>query len=308
MADLIRVAELCAGYGGLLLSLREAGWPVGLAWYAENDPDAARAMAHHHPDAPNLGDITTTDWGAAGPVGIIAAGWPCQPFSNAGRRKGWSDDRAIWPAIRDALRVLRPRLFLGENVPAHLARGWGRVVRELAAVGYVGSWMCLRASDIGAAHQRDRLFVAAYPADADCGTVGRNLSPSEHATIRPSLETIAFLPTPRASDGAKGGPNQRGSSGDLGLAAAVQPGRWGRYEAAIIRWEGILGRPAPDPTELGMRGAPRLSPRFVEWLMGLPDGHATDVLARSAALRVLGNGVVPSQGAAAFRALAQVTS
>jgi DNA (cytosine-5)-methyltransferase 1 len=79
---------------------------------------------------------------------------------------------------------------------------------------------------------------------------------------------------------------------------------WGPYEPAICRWETILGRPAPDPTETGTRGQPRLSARFVEWMMGLPAGWVTDLpLTRAAQIRLLGNGVVPQQAIAAFCAL-----
>lgn len=80
---------------------------------------------------------------------------------------------------------------------------------------------------------------------------------------------------------------------------------WGQYGAAIARWEAVLGRPAPSPTEPGRDGKPRLSPRFVEWMLGLPDGWVTDVpcLTRNAKLTALGNGVVVQQGAAALRML-----
>jgi DNA (cytosine-5)-methyltransferase 1 len=147
-----------------------------------------------------------------------------------------------------------------------------------------------------------------------------------------------LLPTPRATDGTKGGPNQRGSSGDLMLPSAVQKmlptpavadvqggrkGRsgdrsdelllnglaasqdWREYEAAIRRQEHAFGRPAPLPTEPGKNGQPRLSPLFVEWLMGLPAGHVTDPaigISRNDQLKALGNGVVPQQAAAATRA------
>ncbi len=81
-------------------------------------------------------------------------------------------------------------------------------------------------------------------------------------------------------------------------------GSWGAYAPAIARWEHVLGRPAPLPTEPGRNG-PRLSPRFVEWLMGLDAGHVTDVpgLSRNAQLKALGNGVVPQQAALALRNL-----
>ena len=146
---------------------------------------------------------------------------------------------------------------------------------------------------------------------------------------------VDLLPTPRATDGTKGGPNQRGSSGDLMLPSAVNllptprtqnnenrqsegyggkdgnfhglitgQSSWGDYAPAIARWEHATGRTAPAPTEPGKNGNPRLSPAFVEWLMGLPAGHVTDPaigLTRNEQLKALGNGVVPQQAAAATR-------
>jgi DNA (cytosine-5)-methyltransferase 1 len=80
---------------------------------------------------------------------------------------------------------------------------------------------------------------------------------------------------------------------------------WGPYTAAIRRWQTVLGRPAPHPTEPGRTGRPRLAPVFVEWLMGLPPGWVTDVpgISRSAQLRALGNGVIPAQAATALTLL-----
>lgn len=121
-------------------------------------------------------------------------------------------------------------------------------------------------------------------------------------SIEDAVHGLTLLPTPRASDGTKGGPNQSGSSGDLMLPSAVQPDRWGDYAAAIHRHERMLGRPAPSPTEPGRNGNPRLSARFAEWMMCLPDGWVTDVpgITRNEALRALGNGVLPQQAIAAL--------
>lgn len=107
----------------------------------------------------------------------------------------------------------------------------------------------------------------------------------------------ALLPTPRASD--TGTPGRRASE-DLMLPAAVQPSRFGVYTSAIRRWEHVLGRPAPAPTEPGTKGQPRLNAAFVEWLMGLDAGWVTNHLPRNPALRCLGNGVVPHQAAHAL--------
>jgi DNA (cytosine-5)-methyltransferase 1 len=91
------------------------------------------------------------------------------------------------------------------------------------------------------------------------------------------------------------------------LADVAYADRWGNYGTAIARHEQVIGRPAPDPTEPGAKGQPRLSARFVEWLMMLPDGWVTAVpgITRNDQLRILGNGVVPPCGAAALRILWQ---
>ena len=140
---------------------------------------------------------------------------------------------------------------------------------------------------------------------------------------------VRLFPTPRATDGGKGGPNQRGNKGDLMLlptpSVADSTGGherrggarggelllkgiakydlWGDYAAAIARHEQALGRPAPDPTEPGPKGKPRLSARFVEWMMMLPAGWITDVpgVTRTEALKILGNGVVGPQCVAALQ-------
>lgn len=121
---------------------------------------------------------------------------------------------------------------------------------------------------------------------------------------QPSVADVVehLLPTPRASDGEKGGPNQRGSKGDLTVASAVHH-QFGQYAPAIARWEAVMGREAPAPTELTPKGKHRLSARFVEWMMGQSDGWVTDEalgLPRVQQLRALGNGVVTQQAAFAI--------
>jgi hypothetical protein len=111
---------------------------------------------------------------------------------------------------------------------------------------------------------------------------------------------MSLLPTPKASDGSNGGPGMRNRRGQVDALPAVAAA-FGPYADAIARWENILGRPAPEPTHSG-----KLSPPFVEWMMGLPAGHVTDPgigLTRTQQLKVLGNGVVPQQAASALRML-----
>lgn len=118
-----------------------------------------------------------------------------------------------------------------------------------------------------------------------------------------------LLPTPKASDGPHGGPNQRDAAGRCYLPgqAVRLDDRWVAadgtdYGPAVRRWEHITGRSAPCPTEPGTRGNRRLSPAFVEWMMGLPAGWVTAVpgIPRKEQLKILGNGVVPHQAHHAY--------
>lgn len=120
-----------------------------------------------------------------------------------------------------------------------------------------------------------------------------------------SIEAARLLPTPSVADTQGGRKSRSGDrAGELLLNGIAHQQAWGQYAAAIGRAEQAIGRPAPPPTEIGPKGTPRLSPRFVEWLMMLPDGWVTDVAGptRNELLKMLGNGVVPAQCAAALRA------
>lgn len=161
----LRIGSLCSGYGGLDLAV-ELVLGGRLAWYAEPDPHASTVLARHWPDAPNLGDLRAVDWTTVESVEIITAGFPCQDISNAGKRAGITGiHSSLWTSVADAVRVLRPRLVVVENVAALLRRGLDVVHADLAALGYDTSWTCVRASDIGAAHRRDRLFLLAAPTE-----------------------------------------------------------------------------------------------------------------------------------------------
>ncbi|MGC5022848.1 DNA cytosine methyltransferase [Micromonospora sp. DT47] len=160
-----RIGSLCTGYGGLDLAV-ELVLGGRLAWYAETDRHARTVLAHRWPGVPNLGDIRTVAWNSVAPVDVLTAGFPCQDISNAGKRAGITGvQSSLWQSIADAVRHLRPPLVFVENVAALLRRGLDVVEADLATLGYDTSWLCLRASDIGAAHRRDRLFLLATPTE-----------------------------------------------------------------------------------------------------------------------------------------------
>jgi DNA (cytosine-5)-methyltransferase 1 len=160
-----RIGSLCTGYGGLDLAV-EAVLGGHLQWYAEVDRHAQTVLAARWPGVVNLGDVRAVDWTAVEPVDVLTAGFPCQDISNAGKRAGIGGEHSsLWASVADAVRHLRPQLVVVENVAALLRRGFDVVHADLAALGYDTRWVCLRASDVGAAHRRDRLFLLATPAD-----------------------------------------------------------------------------------------------------------------------------------------------
>jgi DNA (cytosine-5)-methyltransferase 1 len=151
--------------GGLDLGLQRAGMEI--AWHSEIDPFCCEVLAHHWPGTPNLGDITKINWAGVEPVDVLCGGFPCQPHSVAGKRKGMNDERWLWPYFRDAIRVLRPRYAIIENVPGLLTvdggRAFNRVLSDLAALGYDAEWQMLSAASFCAPHLRERIYIITYP-------------------------------------------------------------------------------------------------------------------------------------------------
>lgn len=300
----IKLGEICAGYGGLGLGLGLLA-DVDTRWVADVDAGPSKVLARHWPDAPNLGDITRIDWATIEPVDVIAGGTPCQDLSNAGHRAGMRPGTrsGIWESMAHAIEEIKPRVVVWENVAGArsaaaysrlesgsgclgggadrpVLRALGRVVGDLAGLGYDAAWESLRASDVGAPHRRERVFVLAWRPDA--------------------ADTLRVL-----RDRARGARGRRHEPTDSRRAPGRSP--WLEYAPAIHLWEEVTGCEAPPPTETGQRGGDVLSPRFVEWMMGLPAGHVTDTpgLSRSQALKALGNGVVPQQAAHAISHLAE---
>lgn len=162
------ILELCAGYGGLALAV-EALTGAETKYVAEVHPAACKIMAKRFPLAPNLGDARYVDWRKlVGKVTHLSCGFPCQDISNAGTRMGIKGARSgLWYDIAEAIRILRPRHVFLENVGAIRNRGQSAVLASLHQIGpYDARWTTLRASDIGAAHQRERWFCHATLADS----------------------------------------------------------------------------------------------------------------------------------------------
>lgn len=193
--------SLCTGYGGLDLGVLAA---VGgrVAWVADPDPHITTILATRFPGVPNLGDITTVDWTSVPPVDVLTAGWPCQDISAAGRRAGITEGTrsGLWREVIRAVRGLRPSLLVVENVAALRWKDGGLdiVLGSLAALRYDAHWCSLRASDIGACHRRERVFVLAYPHDTRFGAHLRSGATHSAGTGRHPYRVLTIA-SPRAS-------------------------------------------------------------------------------------------------------------
>jgi DNA (cytosine-5)-methyltransferase 1 len=332
----VRIGSLFSGAGGLDMAVGHV-FGATTAWHCEIDAAASKVLAHRYPGVPNHRDITTLR--DVEPVDVIAGGWPCQPFSLAGKRKGAADERALWPEVARTVRMVRPRFVVLENVSAVLGPEFQRVANSLASLGYSLAWTCARASDVGAPHRRERLFAIAYTdepgpqgpqptprpdlpirrADADTECYGRYQGRAEStrefggsdAALSGSAD-VTLLPTPQARDGYGAKTPEQvakfGNPSNLNDYVVNEASRWGKYAPAIRRWENVT-RPAPPPTEPNKNGNPRLSAAFSEWLMGWPEGWVTQVpgISRNDALRIVGNGVCPQQAHAALIYLLSVS-
>jgi len=158
---------LCAGYGGIELGLKRAIPSLRTISLCEIEAFAisnlvAKMEAGLMDPAPIWPDLKTFPWAAfRDRVDILTGGYPCQPFSAAGQRRGKDDPRHLWPYIADGIRLLRPRCCFFENVEGHISLGLSDVIEDLAGMGYRTTWGIFSASECGAPHQRKRVFIMA---------------------------------------------------------------------------------------------------------------------------------------------------
>lgn len=254
-----RSGELFAGVGGLGMAVDEVFGSTP-AWFAEFDAAPSKVLTHHHPGVPNFGDVRTVDFRTVPHTQIRAGGFPCQDVSLAGRRRGMTDGTrsGLWSEFARSIEEDRPDWVVIENVRGllsadasggnlepcpwcvgdesgeHALRALGAVLGDLADLGFDAEWIGLRAADVGAPHGRFRIFVLAWPrertpADDDGarlrGVRGSGRIVQRDADGRGGAGTspghLTLLPTPTASEGEKGGPNQAYGSGGATLSGTV---------------------------------------------------------------------------------------
>ncbi len=160
----LTVGELFAGIGGFGLGFERAGFQV--KWQVEIDDYATRVLEKHWPNVERFRDVRTCGAHNLEPVDVVCGGFPCQPHSTAGRRKGAADERDLWPEFRRIIRELKPRWIVAENVAGLLSNDAGRffgdILRDMAESGFDAEWDCIPASAVGAPHRRDRVWIVAH--------------------------------------------------------------------------------------------------------------------------------------------------
>lgn len=160
--------SLCAGYGGIDLGLHRCIPNLRTIAYSEIEAFAcelllARMEGGQIDAAPIWPDLKSFPWAELRDrVDILSGGYPCQPFSSAGKRLGREDPRHLWPYIADGISILRPRLCFFENVEGHISLGLREVIEHLGRLGYSSTWGIFSAAECGAPHQRKRVFILAH--------------------------------------------------------------------------------------------------------------------------------------------------
>lgn len=305
----MKIGSLCTGYGGLDMAV-EAFFNAETVWTCEFDKYASQVIDKRI-NKINHGNLKTTDWTKVEPIDILTAGYPCQPFSHAGSRKGADDERHLWPYIKEIIRILRPQFVVLENVRGHFGLGFREVLGDLTSLRYDATWRLVRASDVGAPHRRERLFILAYAEGGRSrqhSKVSNTLLEHGNGVIKHSNTDGNGLNMVGNNVGKNG--NQRQSQSIFGelvetpisdaSSQCVSPvGNLPKLRRRFTSRREMHLREVPAPLDQG-----KLNARFVEYMMGLPDGWVTDIgLSRAQQLKILGNGVVPQQAEYALELL-----
>lgn len=153
----MKVGSLFSGIGGFDLGLERAGMEV--VWQVEIDEFCNKVLAKHWPNVKRYGDIKNVT--NLEPVDLICGGFPCQPFSCAGKRRGKEDDRYLWPEMFRVIQEAKPTWVIGENVGGFVNMGLDQCVSDLEAEGYEVEPIIIPACAVNAPHRRDRVWIVA---------------------------------------------------------------------------------------------------------------------------------------------------
>ena len=250
----LKVLDLFSGIGGFSLGLERTGGFETVA-FCEIEDYPRKVLAKHWPNVPIHKDIRELQADAVGHIDLICGGYPCQPFSLAGNRRGKEDDRHLWPEVARLMDAIRPTWGLFENVAGHINMGLDEVLSELEGQGYTAWTLVIPACAVDAPHRRDRVWIVAHTGhgagrygfggslgEMANGQMTRGSGHQRQLRLQDQVRHQKLWPTPIADDAKNITPNPKRFAGQL--YAAVYQG--------------------PESGSL--------NPTWVEWLMGFPEG------------------------------------
>ena len=313
--------DLCSGIGGFALAARWMGWQT--IGFAEIDEFASKVLAKHWTGVPNYGDIRSVPDGIR--ADILTAGFPCQPYSCAGKQLGAEDDRAIWPLVIEVVRRVKPRWCVFENVPGIIGLALDGVLSDLEAEGYEVGTLVLPACAVNAPHRRDRVWIVAHDSRTGAGMEAYRSRGQERESAR-TLES-AVLPQAVRAGGAEGinasfedvahadreGLQRRDSSQlcerpDERAARESRPHAPDPYSEPLGWATEPRGQRGGGQSEPGLGGAADGLPGRLDgawdgdWERGVPR-VAKGAKDRAKRLKALGNAIVPQVAYQIFRAI-----
>ena len=293
----MKVLDLFSGIGGFSLGLEAAGMQT--VAFCEREPFCQAVLKKHWPDVPCHNDITTLDGGYyAGRVDVVCGGYPCQPFSVAGKRLGHADERHLWPEMLRIIQGSKPRWVIAENVAGHIKLGFDEVASSLENEGFTVWPFVIPACAVDAPHKRDRLWIFGYSQHNGSSAAYKprstreandDLSQGAHEAGEPARSTGVRQGMVANTEGKQGGRLQQSriSSDAPSSSDASDFGDFvceGGVCAKVQRERTFSREPSGGFTQWA-DGWPVSSPR----ICGVDDG----IPARTHRLKALGNAVVP---------------
>ena len=259
---MLTVGDLFSGIGGFSLGLERAG--MRTRWFSEIDPYASAVLRKHWADVPNHGDVRNVGRGTVEPVDVLCGGFPCQDISNAGKRAGIDGERSgLWAEYARVIGELRPRYVIVENVSALLGRGLGRVLGDLAALGFDARWDVLSAADCGAFHIRERIWIVAAHPDRLRQLQRQGRQQESRRRIGNGTQADAHAGGTRSQ---KPGAQPAGAHGEQGRRALAQRGGWPAEPGLVRMVHGVPNR-VDRIRALGNAQVPRVAATAWEVLM-----------------------------------------
>lgn len=287
--------DLFSGIGGFALAAGWAGFTT--VQFCEIDPFCQKVLKKHWPEVPIHDDIRTLTADVVGqPIDLLTGGFPCQPFSVAGKQLGAADDRHLWPEMARVIDECRPRWILGENTPGIIGMELDNCLADLESIGYEAWPVVIPACGVGAWHQRQRVWIVAH-ADTQRSTTGISGSfQRKERNTGIAHDRGHQITSPNAERGGRW-ESVRADTAQGPLSPAIrQEGAFRTGSGGEVSFDSDELGQLPPENEIRAGCNPAVD---ADWwsvesrVRGVPDGLSTGVDRRAARLKALGNAIVP---------------